>query len=885
MANLKNCIITAHISQEHELDKVEGIPNETNWLSVNPGGLIPGNSGIAGMSYTNDAWMDTDSAPGGMWSGHNQVFGSSGKRCPGGCSNIILTIEPNNSPENLEGKDYQYVVAASSFRIGNSIKGISSQYSVSNHALSLNPDYSSQNDVDYVIAYGADGEIDVKRTQTGICFTHLCSRTRYLTEDAIQNEGLVPYEDYLQLGTAENGSGIFNVPPPLSYQSGASGTFYNPDNTPSDVDIVSFHDTGIPNTPGNKVIVKVYLHEDFVMPGNNHVINLDINMDAVPYVEPHPNKLKWILTNQIWPNYNSWKLLTGNRTQDSYRYQYYDEAATSGIDFVWASTEQTAISLLGLYTSFYNQQFSISFPEFCAYNESIGYYPENYFTNSENGWFNMNQGDSGIPNSIWVQSFNEFGPTMQGLYNAVDGGADPGSSSDLLYQIVNYREYLGGGYSGGDDSGWTVQGYNDWLTHEFIGRQNPRVIENCTVEHVNGDMGSTTTWQKDIYLNQTISDVVGADEIIEYKITPDEGYTISAFNVCILPKMNLEYTSNGIYELPAETTQDFTYGGYIEVQSSKDHTTFDAEGTSDDDMGWETGHLIWQYLNTSFWDTGDEDVESMFVKKDYNRLHMPLNSISLNKKFYDWVNDPLGSSYELITSGGGEFFINVKWEDGTTLPYGPSDQAGASATTYPIYSSLPDNANTLDKIMFGSSTSLMPLALEQWSAFFDNGEATPQDISEFQPNGYFNKKFESWKFGYPLVFSPFKIVNLGNKPYHDPTYNGYNINWIDTDGNPIEMPYGFTASGGKRDDYPGGANSFGGYNDNSGVQYVEIKNTIPHSFQENPSPDNEVLVRIKIKSDWTPEESTLSSDQIFMLNIWGQARLENEELEFNVGPN
>ena len=187
--------------------------------------------------------------------------------------------------------------------------------------------------------------------------------------------------------------------------------------------------------------------------------------------------------------------------------------------------------------------------------------------------------------------------------------------------------------------------------------------------------------------------------------------------------------------------------------------------------------------------------------------------------------------------------------------------------------------------MFGSSTSLMPLALEQWSAFFDNGEATPQDISEFQPNGYFNKKFESWKFGYPLVFSPFKIVNLGNKPYHDPTYNGYNINWIDTDGNPIEMPYGFTASGGIRDDYPGGANSFGGYNDNSGVQYVEIKNTIPHSFQENPSPDNEVLVRIKIKSDWTPEESTLSSDQIFMLNIWGQARLENEELEFNVGPN
>ena len=39
-----------------------------------------------------------------------------------------------------------------------------------------------------------------------------------------------------------------------------------------------------------------------------------------------------------------------------------------------------------------------------------------------------------------------------------------------------------------------------------------------------------------IDVQKIISDVVDSDEIIEYKITPDEGYTLSAFDVCILPK-------------------------------------------------------------------------------------------------------------------------------------------------------------------------------------------------------------------------------------------------------------------------------------------------------------------------------------------------------------
>ena len=867
MANLKNCIITAHISQEFELDQAEGIPNVSDWNSTNPGLTLLQHGGIANMSHEDNLFYDENDVA--IYSGANVTEGEDGNSCPGGCSSIILVIQPNNSPENLEGKTYQYVVAASSFKVASSIKGFHSQIAKNNTALVLDPDYSPQNDVDYVVAYGADGQIDVKRTQTGIYFQHKCNKSRFVTDDQIDPnwEGVAPIPSILTFpgstSWSEDHGGVFTssninfFPHPASISSG--------DKDPYDVEYVTFHDTGIPNTPGNKVIVKIYLRSDFVMPGNNYNVKVDIRMDAVPYFPPHPNKLKWILTNQIWPNYNSWKLLTGNRIQDTYRYQYWDETVTNHIDFTWmGSTSVSDINdLANLYVGYTGNTFSINFEEVCQYYESIGYYPKNYYYNAttNNGWLTtwMNS-DTGVPDGIWTDLMNDYGATMWSFYNAVAHGNIFQESAAYLHSGQN-TDMNWSFYEGGDDGGWTPSGYNDWLTHEFIGRQNPRAIKNCTIKHINGTPTydysiDQYTWTKEISLNQTISDIVGTDEVIEYKITPDEGYTLSAFDVCILPKMNLEYNgTTGVYELPVNTVQDVIYGGYIGVQNSGITDRFDPDLNNINESG---GEINYHNINSSYFGSDDEDIESIMVKLDYNRPHTPTDKISLNKHFKDFIDT--GSS--VVANLSGEYFINVKWEDGTTLPYDTGTQ---------MY------ADTLDKIMFGSDASLMSFTEEEWEQFFNGGDALPQDVSQFEPNQYFNKKFESWKFGYPLVFSPFKIVNLGNISYEHP--------WVNTDGDVIQKPYGFEISGDERDDYPGGARSFGGYNDNSGIQYVEIKNTIPHSFQENPSPDNEVIVRIKIKSDWMPDESALSSEQVYMLNIWGQARSESEELEFNVGPN
>ena len=334
--------------------------------------------------------------------------------------------------------------------------------------------------------------------------------------------------------------------------------------------------------------------------------------------------------------------------------------------------------------------------------------------------------------------------------------------------------------------------------------------------------------------------------------------------------MHLEYNNTtNVYELPSDITQDPVYGGYINIQDSEKHKWWWSPGGGTLDMTPHAFNNVYTPLSIMNWqdleldyalNSDNEDQEKVITRMSYNRLYI---------KNYKYLRDHFKHFLDATNSSSiiGEYFIDVKWEDGTTLPYDTGTQ---------MY------ADTLDKIMFGSDASILELTEDDISNYLTNGDALPQDIAQFEPNQYFNKKFESWKFGYPLVFEPFKIVNLGREPYPG--------EWIDTSGNPIPKPRGFEIGDANdrnygRDGYPGGARSFAGYNDNSGIQYVEIKNTIPHSFQENPSPDNEVLVRIKIKSDWTPEESVLSSDQIYMLNIWGQARLENEELEFNVGPN
>ena len=132
-----------------------------------------------------------------------------------------------------------------------------------------------------------------------------------------------------------------------------------------------------------------------------------------------------------------------------------------------------------------------------------------------------------------------------------------------------------------------------------------------------------------------------------------------------------------------------------------------------------------------------------------------------------------------------------------------------------------------------------------------------------------------------MTFEPFKTVNLDNVSYEEP--------WRDSDGNliPDSPPVGFkidktnfdgslgsvagnNMSGSVGNQYPGGVASWAKHNSNSGIEYVDIKNTIPHSMSSPVPVDNEIIVTIKID----PETPIISEQdkQVFMLNLWGYSR-------------
>ena len=108
----------------------------------------------------------------------------------GGCSNIIMTIEPNNTTENLEGKDYQYVVAAKSFQCHDvnisqhtPTVNFGAAKAVYQPTLNLDPVYAPQNNVNYIVSYGSEDSTDVKRTRTGCFFRWQLKRYKVELQD------------------------------------------------------------------------------------------------------------------------------------------------------------------------------------------------------------------------------------------------------------------------------------------------------------------------------------------------------------------------------------------------------------------------------------------------------------------------------------------------------------------------------------------------------------------------------------------------------------------------------------------------------------------------------------------------------------------------------
>ena len=875
MANLQNCIITTHISQEFEgdyanfesYDQSNEEAVQTSWNEINPDKYFYNEGGVAGMypQVINPLDIDDISSVTGM----NSYGGGGGSvinaKTAGGASNIILTISPNNSEENLQGKDYQYVVSAFDFLpkgSGFSIsKGEGYLYNIQLSPFPK-PDY--------------------------LAYPYLDDNGNVLGDNAY-----IPVNEYIIYDYGELSSYI-----DLVINDGE----YSTPLVESNVRAITIHDTGIPNTPGNKVIVKVYLKADFVMPANDVTINISLTMDAVPYRVPQ-GKLTWLLTNQIWPNYNSWKLLTGNNIQDTFRYQYWDEANVNYVDNIASSLFDMFLTS----TSFYD-----NFQEISQYYEDIGYWPQGFTQNSLNSWHAISDYEYGtdeyflalnnLMNNKWIQ----HEPTLENLHRYIR--QYPNYSGNYDNYASDVVTMLGGSIKNADDGGWTVEGYNNWLIHEFINKQNPRVIANCTTTQVNSNITTdqdANTWVSDIEQTQTMSDINVANDIVEFKITPDDGYTISAFDVCILPKNQLELQQDGSYVAKRISGTIATNNGYAENIYA--------------------GHVDIQYNENIPYENiiyEEEGANNVATTDRFSRLHIDKN---LSQHYAELVNNA-----NEIAAGNTSFsmpdipFINVKYEDGSTLPYAQTDSEGqvdlGNYTVSAATSFVSNVEKALPRVIFGSGVTITDvfsneeLLLEAGQNYME-GIDTLIDYSQFETNSFFNKKFESWTFGYPLVFKPFKRVHLGRRYTRDVFYKTAGV--IGQPGTPIEeniiipehginfkpQHYGLgdNPGGGVQpaidyqvitDDnlsitenmyrnangYPGGAASFASYDENSGVEYVEIKNSIPHSFQENPSPDNEVHVRIKIKSDWIPETDKA---QTFMLQIWGQARSTSDDLEFN----
>lgn len=884
MANLQNCIITTHVSQEFEGDVSTSIFNDSTegsiiseWNEINPDKVWSLEGGIAGNSPN-------------IYPDYENVAGF---QSPGGNSKIILTISPNNSEENLQGKDYQYVVSAFDFLPeGSGFTKSKGDGQIGNLEESYYTEYNN------LVTQGTQPSYIVYP---------------YLDDDGNVNDSpaFIPVDEFI----------IYNYGNVSSYiDLVINDGEYSTPLVESDIRAITLHDTEIPNTPGNKVIIKVYLKNNFVMPGNDLTINFSLTMDAVPYRVPQ-GKLTWLLTNQIWPNYNSWKLLTGNNIQDTFRYQYWDEANVNYVDNL-ASSFLEAAGYFG--SSFYND-----FQQISQYYEDIGYWPQGFTQNSLNSWRSEEIEFTSITDytttlteeqQLALDQYNQqiglalntkwplHEPTLKNIaryhsrypdYTYTSNGTQSyydGMNSDAIAM-------LGGDIKNSNDAGWSVEGYNNWLVHEFINKQNPRVIANCTTTQVNSNITTdqdTNTWVSDIEQTQTMSDINVANDIVEFKITPDDGYTISAFDVCILPKNQMKLQQDGSYvntppnQIAGDPLYNYTYADNIYA-----------------------GHVRMLYNSNIPYENiiyEDEGANNVVTSDRFCRLHIAKN---LSQHYAELVNNATE-----IAAGNTSFsmpsipFINVKYEDGSTLPYVQTDSEGQvdlgnfTSTNYASFISTVEKA--FPRVIFGSGVSVSnPFNSEEIIAEaglnFSQGLDTLIDFSQFETNSFFNKKFESWTFGYPLVFKPFKRVNLGTLYTKDVFYKTAGV--VGQPGTPIEEnmitpEHGVNLKGQMLDpqnlnnvvapelglnnnvhniilnasSYPGGPISFASYDENSGVEYVEIKNSIPHSFQENPSPDNEVHIRIKIKSDWMPETDKA---QTFMLQIWGQARSTSDDLEFN----
>ena len=819
MANLKNCIVTPHSSQEHFLDIYSSsdvnstFAQEDAWQQANLGVNITDSRQIGGMPYKVSI-NNGEATPIGILADSIPPY-----KGVGGVTPIVLVIEPNNTVENLSGKDYEYVVAANTFRI----KGKNFDEAIVTVPFS-NPQYSFEPLSSYMVPYEGSNQPAGGNyiNQTGNYFK--------VTNSAFM--------------TAEN-------------HDPTNNNFF----MDQKIDFLTLYDTGIPNTPGNKVVVKVFLKDTFEMPAQEVSINIDFDMDAVPYKSYRPN-LTWILTNQIWPNYNVWKLMGDVAIDDSFDYLYFNNGDISSISNV-------ANNVVNLTQPFFSTEYAQNNINFENDNNSwealssINYI-DNFYVSSGAGLsspYGTNQfsfdSSASVTSSFMTNDLFETFPTDDSLYDisvpSFAGhffvGFGYGSGKPPFFNYYNQR-ITGGDIDNnifrtfnieyhGDNMGWTSSGYNNWLENEFIGKQNPSAIKNCTITQMNTCVDTSisqdeNTWTANVANNSnlnTVSSVTSetfSNGEIKYKITPDDGYTITAFNFCILPKMTRLQLAGSLSNHSEGLNIFQGFLNSVSLSNQENHPWI-GDGNNAD---------------PNYSQSDSENKEQILVTKEFNKfVGTEMNQFSSNE-LLGAVRQNISTSYSNTFYSGPKKFVDIYYTNSI-------NDDGTYTTNAYDNSTLSDDAPPI--------------------FFFNN---------IFNSNNQ-NKLFVGWRFNYPMTFEPFKTVNLDNVSYEEP--------WRDSDGNliPDSPPIGFkidktnfdgslgsiagnNMSGSVGNQYPGGVASWAKHNSNSGIEYVDIKNTIPHSMSSPVPVDNEIIVTIKID----PETPIISEQdkQVFMLNLWGYAR-------------
>ena len=389
-----------------------------------------------------------------------------------------------------------------------------------------------------------------------------------------------------------------------------------------------FNTTITPYSPQNQVKVTVILAPDFVMPASNKEILIDFDGDAYPYVENN-NALSLILTNYIYPQHNPSifgnsnlqlpEVLTKTYYTSAYEGTYDEDTVVTIGTYPW----QLAFSDYGI--------FSTNPSEVLGDNGTLS-----------GGYGNFDFGFT-IPNPSNLNSFPDNFPVC-GNCNGMSG---------WQRDINNYTFF-------GAPAKWTDIGKLLWNTYERARVQNPNIIDNCTITQVNslGNSPNEITWTA----NSSTSNISNMQDIVDisipatFKITPNNGYTVSAIDFYCLNGSaeirnftmdvdgNNQIINSGSYGNyyddwgsallgDYEVGEDFTWQWFFKQDSSNDFY---------DTSTYITGSLYAYYgFNPGFWLTNPETGTNPLndtILTNTNALKMPNN-------FYNDLASPDGPLY------------------------------------------------------------------------------------------------------------------------------------------------------------------------------------------------------------------------------------------------